>query len=96
MSTPAEQKVESKVKASDMDAAEIEHVKELINQGLRDSLKEHKQERVLSRFLKTEMDKNGCGWNCVVGKNFGAHVIHQTKKYIFVEFRELSILLWKA
>lgn len=51
---------------------------------------------MLSRYLKTEMDKNGSGWNCVVGKNFGAHVIHQTKKYIFLEFRELSILLWKA
>lgn len=42
------------------------------------------------------MDKNGCGWNCIVGKNFGAHVIHQTKQYILLEFRELSILLWKA
>jgi len=30
------------------------------------------------------MDKeDGYGWNCVVGKNFGSHIIHQTKKYIF-------------
>jgi dynein light chain LC8-type len=79
-----EQKVEAKIKASDMDAEEIERVKELLSQGLRESLKDQKQERVLSRYLKTEMDKNGSGWNCVVGKNFGAHVIHQTKKYIFL------------
>ena len=89
-------KVEAKVKATDMDPEEIERVKELLSSGLRDSLKDNKQQRVLSRYLKMEMDKNGSGWNCVVGKNFGAHVIHQTKKYIFLEFRELSILLWKA
>jgi dynein light chain LC8-type len=92
----AEQKVEAKVKASDMTPEDIERVKELLSQGLKESLKEQKQERVLSRFLKTEMDKNGCGWNCIVGKNFGAHVIHQTKQYILLEFRELVILLWKA
>jgi dynein light chain LC8-type len=92
----ADQKVEAKVKASDMTAEDIERVKEILALGLKESLKEHKQERVLSRYLKTEMDKNGCGWNCIVGKNFGAHVIHQTKQYILLEFRELSILLWKA
>ena len=59
-------------------------MKDLLSQGLREGLKDHKQERVLSRYLKSEMDKNGSGWNCVVGKNFGAHVIHQTKKYIFL------------
>lgn len=42
------------------------------------------------------MDKRGNGWNCVVGRNFGGHVIHQTKKYIFFQVKELSILLWKS
>ncbi len=43
------------------------------------------------------MDKSGGpGWNCIIGKNFGAHVIHQAKKYVFLQMRELSVLLWKA
>jgi dynein light chain LC8-type len=43
------------------------------------------------------MDKStGSGWNCIVGKNFGAHVIHKEKKYVFIQIRELSVLLWKA
>lgn len=42
------------------------------------------------------MDKRGNGWNCVVGRNFGGHVIHQTKKYIFFQVKELNVLLWKA
>jgi dynein light chain LC8-type len=69
---------------------------ELVEQAFRESIKDHRQERVISRFLKNEMDKRGNGWNCVVGRNFGGHVIHQTKKYVFFQVRELSVLLWKA
>ena len=41
-------------------------------------------------------------WNCIVGKNFGSHVIHQTQKYIFCSYGseknpdEIFILLWKS
>lgn len=87
MSAPVEQKMEAKIKASDMVTDELEKVKEILLHGLRESLRDQKQERVLSRYLKTEMDKidtHGSGWNCIVGKNFGAHVIHQTKKYVFL------------
>ena len=39
----------------------------------------------------------GESWNCVVGKNFGSHVIHQTEGYLFCSYRdEISILLWKS
>ena len=39
----------------------------------------------------------GESWNCVVGKNFGSHVIHQTEGYLFCSYRdEMSILLWKS
>lgn len=56
-----------------------------------------KMEKQIAAYFKQEMDKFGQhGWNCIVGKNFGSHVIHQTKKYIFFQFAELSVLLWKA
>ena len=84
MAVASEGKVEVKIKATDMDPEEVERVKELLISGLRESLKEERQERILSRYMKTEMDKEGSGWNCIVGKNFGAHVIHQTKKYVFL------------
>ena len=39
----------------------------------------------------------GESWNCIVGKNFGSHVIHQTEGYLFCNYRdEISILLWKS
>jgi len=54
-------------------------------------------ERQISNHFKNEFDKfGGHGWNCIVGNNFGSHVVHQTKKYIFFQVKELSVLLWKA
>ena len=80
-----------------MDQEDIDRVLQFLNEGLKASIKDNKQERVVSRYLKNEMDKSGGpGWNCIVGKNFGAHVIHQAKKYVFLQMRELSVLLWKA
>jgi hypothetical protein len=37
-------------------------------------------------------------WNVIVGKNFGSHVVHQTKSYMFASFGEddIYILLWKS
>lgn len=84
------------IKATDMDQEELHKVIELVELSLKESIKEMKQEKVIARYLKTEMDKRGNGWNCVVGRNFGGHVIHQTKKYVFFQVRELSILLWKS
>ena len=39
----------------------------------------------------------GDQWNCIVGKNFGSHVVHMTKCYLFCTYgEEISILLWKS
>ena len=36
-------------------------------------------------------------WNCIVGKNFGSHVVHQSRSYMFANLNdEISVLLWKA
>jgi len=56
-----------------------------------------RQEKQLANYLKTEFDKQyGVGWNCVVGRNFGSHVVHQTKKYVYFQVRDTFVLLWKA
>lgn len=40
-------------------------------------LKEFRKEKAVANYLKLEMDKfGGHGWNCIVGRNFGSHVIH--------------------
>ena len=50
------------------------------------------------RFLITFLSSvTGDSWNCIVGKNFGSHVVHMTKSYLFCTYgEEISILLWKS
>lgn len=71
-------------------------MKKVIENAFRQQPKEIRHEKAISRYIKAEMDKADLGWNCVVGKDFGAHVVHQSKKYAFLQARELSILLWKS
>jgi dynein light chain LC8-type len=36
-------------------------------------------------------------WNCVVGKDFGSHVVYQTRHYIFLSYFDSTyVLLWKS
>ena len=81
------------IKATDMDD---DYLKKVVDITM-NAMISNKHERLISRYIKNEFDKfDGFGWNCVVGKNFGSHIIHQTKKYVFYQVRELSFLLWKA
>ena len=81
------------VKASDMDD---EYLKKVVDVTL-SAMTQYKQEKQIAHHIKQEFDKiDGSGWNCIVGRNFGSHIIHQTKKYVFYQIKELSFLLWKA
>ena len=78
----------------DMEPEMLEHAQKVIVE----TIETEKEEKRIANRIRTEFDKNKDGsWNCIVGKNFGSHVIHQTKGYLFVTFNdEISILLWKS
>jgi len=61
------------VKVIDMKPEMKAKAEEIILEGF-ENLKE---ERLIADFIKNAMDKydNPC-WNCIVGKNFGSHVVH--------------------
>jgi len=41
------------------------------------AIKEFKAERQMAHAIKYELDKlEGYGWNCIVGRNFGTHIVH--------------------
>mmetsp|Transcript_17926 Transcript_17926/g.20709 ORF Transcript_17926/g.20709 Transcript_17926/m.20709 type:complete len:88 (+) Transcript_17926:28-291(+) len=62
-----------------------------------DSFERFMEEKLIADNIRRTMDKaHGESWNCIVGKAFGAHVVHQTKSYLFCNYGELSILLWKS
>ena len=58
----------------------------------------YSKEEKIAHEMKKFMDKISQGWNVVVGKSFGSHVINQTKCYMFASYRndEISILIWKS
>ena len=58
----------------------------------------HNKESIIAKTIKEYFDKYyDPSWNVIVGKNFGSHVINQTKCYMFATFNgEISILMWKS
>ena len=52
----------------------------------------------IASHIRGKFDKaHGRGWNCVVGRSFGAFVTHEIKTYMyFTVVPGVYILLWKA
>lgn len=72
--------------ATDMDEDYLKKVSDITFSAMT----QYKQERQIAHFIKYEFDRlDGYGWNCIVGHNFGSHIIHQTKKYVFYKVKEL-------
>ena len=62
-----------------------------------ESFEKFMEEKEIADNIRRKMDKNHeASWNVIVGKAFGAHVVHQTSSYLFCSYDELSILLWKS
>ena len=56
------------------------------------------KESKIADFLTSAFFRQFTGsWNCIVGKNFGSHVVQMTQSYLFCTYNsEISILLWKS
>lgn len=47
--------------------------------------------------IKSEFDKRWSPhWHCIVGRNFGSFVTHETKKFVFFYIGDKAIMLFKA
>ncbi|OPJ74744.1 hypothetical protein AV530_018283 [Patagioenas fasciata monilis] len=46
---------------------------------------------------RTEFDKKyNPTWHCIVGRNFGSYVTHETKHFIYFYLGQVAILLFKS
>jgi hypothetical protein len=55
------------------------------------------QERAIASHIKREFERKHRGlWHCIVGKNFGSFVTHETKAYIYFYVGQFAVLLWKS
>lgn len=54
-------------------------------------------EREVAAYIKKEFDrKYSPTWHCVVGRNFGSYVTHETNNFIYFYLGQVAILLFKS
>lgn len=54
-------------------------------------------EKDIAAFIKKEFDRrHGPTWHCVVGRNFGSYVTHETNHFIYFYYGQIAILLFKS
>ncbi|KAF8417256.1 hypothetical protein EV426DRAFT_540546, partial [Tirmania nivea] len=51
----------------------------------------------IAQHIKKEFDsRHGSTWHCIVGRNFGSFVTHETKHFIYFYVGNLAVLLFKT
>ena len=59
--------------------------------------KKYNIEKDIAAFIKKEFDKKyNPTWHCIVGRNFGSYVTHETKHFIYFYLGQVAILLFKS
>ncbi|KAI9659962.1 MAG: Dynein light chain [Bathelium mastoideum] len=54
-------------------------------------------EKDIAQHIKKEFDsRKGPTWHCIVGRNFGSFVTHETKHFIYFYLGHCAILLFKT
>lgn len=54
-------------------------------------------EKDIAAFIKKEFDKKySPTWHCIVGRNFGSYVTHETRHFIYFYLGQVAILLFKS
>lgn len=62
-----------------------------------DALGKFNLEKDIAAYIKKEFDKKyGPTWHCIVGRNFGSYVTHETKHFIYFYLGQVAILLFKS
>ncbi|EGR28858.1 neuronal nitric oxidse synthase protein inhibitor, putative [Ichthyophthirius multifiliis] len=53
-------------------------------------------EKDMAQYIKNEFDRlHEKYWHCIVGKQFGSSVTHDSKHYIYFYIGEMSFLLYR-
>ena len=61
------------------------------------ALEKYNIEKDIAAFIKKEFDKKyNPTWHCIVGRNFGSYVTHETKHFIYFYLGQVAILCFKS
>jgi dynein light chain LC8-type len=57
---------------------------------------EQEGNQVVERVKKEFDERWSPSWHCIIGKNFGSYVTHETKRFIYFYFGDKAVMLYKA
>eukprot|EP00561_Arcocellulus_cornucervis_P002427 CAMPEP_0185812266 /NCGR_PEP_ID=MMETSP1322-20130828/9105_1 /TAXON_ID=265543 /ORGANISM="Minutocellus polymorphus, Strain RCC2270" /LENGTH=130 /DNA_ID=CAMNT_0028508787 /DNA_START=21 /DNA_END=414 /DNA_ORIENTATION=+ len=61
------------------------------------ALSKYNIEKDVAAYIKKEFDKKyNPTWHCIVGRNFGSFVTHETKHFIYFYLGQVAVLLFKS
>eukprot|EP00818_Percolomonas_sp_WS_P002822 CAMPEP_0117438240 /NCGR_PEP_ID=MMETSP0759-20121206/1951_1 /TAXON_ID=63605 /ORGANISM="Percolomonas cosmopolitus, Strain WS" /LENGTH=89 /DNA_ID=CAMNT_0005229925 /DNA_START=128 /DNA_END=397 /DNA_ORIENTATION=- len=61
------------------------------------ALSKYNIEKDIAAHIKKHFDqKYNPTWHCVVGRNFGSYVTHETKNFLYFYLGQVAVLLWKS
>ena len=61
------------------------------------ALEKYNIEKDIAAYIKKEFDKKyNPTWHCIVGRNFGSYVTHETRHFIYFYLGQVAILLFKS
>ncbi|KAK9777445.1 putative Dynein light chain type 1-domain-containing protein [Seiridium cardinale] len=62
-----------------------------------DAMSKFSIEKDIAQHIKRTFDeRKGPTWHCIVGRNFGSYVTHETKHFIYFYLGHCAILLFKT
>ncbi|GMT07445.1 hypothetical protein PENTCL1PPCAC_29619, partial [Pristionchus entomophagus] len=62
-----------------------------------DAMNKHRVEKDIATYIKEEFDKRYLpSWHCVVGRNFGSYVTHETNHFIYFYIQHVAVMLFKT
>ncbi|MCD7454622.1 Dynein light chain 1, cytoplasmic [Datura stramonium] len=56
----------------------------------------HNVEKNVAEQIKDFNKKYGPTWHCIVGKNFGSYVTHETNHFVYFYLDSKAVLLFKS
>ncbi|CAK9328976.1 unnamed protein product [Citrullus colocynthis] len=61
------------------------------------AFEKHSVEKDIAESIKKEFDKrHGPTWHCIVGRNFGSYVTHETNHFVYFYLDQKAVLLFKS
>ncbi|OBT74084.1 hypothetical protein VF21_07110 [Pseudogymnoascus sp. 05NY08] len=85
--------VDAQVKSADMSEEMQQEAIEIAQEAM---LKFNIEKDIAQHIKKTFDDRKGPTWHCIVGRNFGSFVTHETKHFIYFYLGHCAILLFKT